>query len=54
MDNAWPLWALPFWTMGVPLLWAVVERSRSSKSASTTTHFGVRPLATGLAGSPIA
>lgn len=31
MENAWPLWALPFWTMGVPLIWAVIEKIRTPK-----------------------
>ncbi len=32
MNNAWPLWALPFWTMGIPLIWAFVEKWRTPKS----------------------
>ena len=42
MENAWPLWALPFWTMGVPLIWAVYEKVRMPKIESVATHFGVR------------
>jgi hypothetical protein len=29
MENAIPIWALPFWTMGVPLIWAIVEKVRT-------------------------
>ena len=31
MENAWPLWALPFWTMGVPLIWAFIEKIRTPR-----------------------
>ena len=38
MENVWPLWALPFWTMGIPLIWAVVELMRTPKTGASTTH----------------
>ncbi len=41
---SWPLWALPFWTMGVPLIWAIYELKRIPKADSAPTHFGWRPL----------
>ena len=38
MENAWPLWALPFWTMGVPLIWAVIEKVRTPTMAKSTAR----------------
>ena len=38
MENAWPLWALPFWTMGIPLIWAVIELMRTPKTGASTAR----------------
>lgn len=45
MENAWPLWALPFWTMGVPLIWAVVEKFRTPRPDAMHAAQPARPLA---------
>lgn len=31
MEKTWPLWALPFRAMGVPLIWAIIEKVRTPK-----------------------
>jgi hypothetical protein len=38
MNNAWPLWALPFWTMGIPLIWALVEKWRTPRPATSVKY----------------
>lgn len=31
MINVLPIWILPFWTLGVPLVWAIMELARLPK-----------------------
>jgi hypothetical protein len=38
MNSAWPLLALPFWTMGIPLIWALVEKWRTPKPGKRVQH----------------
>lgn len=59
MENAWPLWALPFWTMGVPLIWAFTEKvrtpkvNRSSNSQPAARRAGAHRLPSRLATKPL-
>jgi hypothetical protein len=41
MNSMLPIWLLPFWTMGAPVLWLLFDHLQTQKS--TRTH-GARPL----------
>lgn len=34
MGNLLPIWLLPLWTLGVPLVWGIVALARMPKTAT--------------------